>query len=369
MEKKDKRILIYIAFAMLLFTVAMHLDYVAKGVQYILGLIAPIAAGLILAFVLNVPVNGFTNLLEKSRKDRSPKLGKNAIHRISVWLSLISVTLVLVLLCVLVIPRITEAVKSIFKLMEMNWPGWVETLGEYGAYTPELKDWLMKLNWNDVFHKSADYASVVIGTISDVASSTVSVIYIAGIAIIIAIYTLFDRNKLAVQAKSMLYAYAKNNVADQIMYVCGLIKTAYTKFLTTQCIEAVILGTLIAIAFAVFRFPYALLVGAVTAICALIPYIGAFISCALGVVLTLMVAPQRALLCLIVYLAVQFIEGHFIYPRVVGSSVGLSPLWTLAAVLIGGKLFGLIGMIFFIPLVSVIYLLLKEDVEKRLNAK
>ncbi len=101
----------------------------------------------------------------------------------------------------------------------------------------------------------------------------------------------------------------------------------------------------------------------------MIPYIGAFISCALSVILALMISPEKALICLIVYLVIQFIETQFIYPRVVGGSVGLSPLWTLAAVLIGGKLFGLIGMIFFIPLVSVVYILVSEDVGKRLKKK
>lgn len=109
------------------------------------------------------------------------------------------------------------------------------------------------------------------------------------------------------------------------------------------------------------------MVGVVTAVCALIPYIGAFISCALGVILAFMISPQKALISLIVYLVVQFVESQFIYPRVVGGSVGLSPLWTLFAVLVGGKLMGLFGMIFFIPLVSVIYILIKEDVNKRLD--
>ena len=178
-----------------------------------------------------------------------------------------------------------------------------------------------------------------------------------------------DRDKIAGQSRRLLYAYTKEKVADKVCYVCGLIREAYRKFLTGQCVEAVILGLLIAIAFTVFRLPYAGLIGAVTAVCALIPYIGAFISCGLSVLLALMISPEKALTCLIVYLAIQFIETQFIYPRVVGGSVGLSPLWTLAAVLIGGKLFGLIGMIFFIPLVSVAYILISEDVRSRLRKR
>lgn len=119
--------------------------------------------------------------------------------------------------------------------------------------------------------------------------------------------------------------------------------------------------------FAIFRIPYGLLVGVLTAICAIIPYVGAFISCSISVFMVLIIDPMLALRCLIVYLAVQFIENQFIYPRVVGSSVGLSPLYTLIAAMIGGKLFGIIGIIFFIPLTAVIIELVKEDVGKRLS--
>jgi len=228
---------------------------------------------------------------------------------------------------------------------------------------------LADFDWQNIINRLSGYAGNVVGSIASIASSTVAVVSLAVTGIIIALYTLADRNKLGNQAKNVLYAYTKNSFADRFLYVCGLIKKAYTKFLIGQCVEALLLGVLITAAFAIFRLPYATLVGSVTAICALIPYIGAFISCGFGVILCLMVNPQKAFICVIVYLAVQFIETQFIYPRVVGGSVGLSPLWTLIAVLIGGKLFGLVGMIFFIPLVSVAYILVKEDVIKRQKIK
>ena len=123
------------------------------------------------------------------------------------------------------------------------------------------------------------------------------------------------------------------------------------------------------VAFCIFRLPYAGLVAMLTGVCAFVPYIGAFFSCGVGVLLTLIANPSQAILCFIVYQVVQFIENQFIYPHVVGNSVGLSPLWTLMAVMIGGKLFGLIGMIFFIPLVAVIYTLVREYTNKKLKEK
>ena len=201
------------------------------------------------------------------------------------------------------------------------------------------------------------------------ATATVSNVITAITGIIIALYVLGGRDTLARQTKKVICAYVKDSIADKIFHICTLVKEAYTKFLTGQCLEALILGIMIFLGFTIFRLPYAGLVGAVTAVCALIPYLGSVISCVLGVFLALMINPQKAVVCLAVYLAIQFIETQFIYPRVVGGSVGLSPLWTLIAVLVGGKLFGIIGMIFFIPFISVIYTLLREDVDIRLKNK
>ena len=140
-------------------------------------------------------------------------------------------------------------------------------------------------------------------------------------------------------------------------------------FFSGQCIEAVILGLLIFIAFTVFRLPYANLIAVLTAILSFIPYIGAFASCFIGALLIVMVDPWKGLLSIVVYQVVQFIENQFIYPRVVGKSVGLSPLYTLVAAMIGGKLFGIIGIIFFIPLTAVIIELVKEDACRRIQAR
>ena len=369
MEKKEKRIFIYIAFAIALFAVVTHLDLVMKGITYLGSLIAPVFVGLVIAFILNVPVAGFEKLFARLFKKAKKKPTDKALHRVSILLAVICVVVVIALLFILVIPQLVNTVKSIAEIIEERWPSWVAKLESYNIDTAWLKEIFSNFDLKSLISKISGYAGTVLGSVTNVASSAMSVISLAVTGIIIALYTLADRNKLAVQSKKVLYAYVKTSLADRIVYICSLIKSAYTKFLSVQCLEAVLLGFLIGVAFAIFRLPYAILIGAVTAICALIPYIGALISCGLSVVLALMVSPQKALMCLIVYLAVQFIETQFIYPRLVGGSVGLSPLWTLVAVLVGGKLFGLIGMIFFIPFVSVVYILIREDVTKRLKAK
>lgn len=369
MTKKEKQIFLYIAFAVGLFALVTHLELVFCFVSYIVDLFMPVIVGLIMAFVLNVPVTGFENLFRRIFKNRKHIPREKAVHFISIFLSVVCVALVIAILCILVIPELVKTVKSIVTLIEAQWPDWLATLEKHNINTVWLKDKLADFDWQNIISRLSGYAGNIVGSIASIASSTATVVSLAITGIIIALYILADRNKLGNQAKNVLYAYTKSSFADRCLYVCGLIKKAYTKFLTGQCVEALLLGVLITTAFAIFRLPYASLVGTVTAICALIPYIGAFISCGFGVVLCLMANPQKVFICIIVYLAVQFVETQFIYPKVVGSSVGLSPLWTLIAVLIGGKLFGLVGMIFFIPLVSVAYILVKEDVIKRQKIK
>lgn len=366
---KEKKIIAFIILCILLILGVTHYELALTAFNYIWNLFLPIVVGLVLAFILNVPVSNFERLFEKLTAKNKKKPKKKTVHIISLVLTIICILLVFTLLFTLIIPEITKTVKSIVLLVQEHWPEWKATLEEQNIDTSKITDFFANLDLQSILKKVTEGASVVIGSIANATTSTISAVSSAVIGTIIAVYVLLSRDILGAQAKKVLYAYTKQKTADKICYVCNLTKDSYSKFLTGQCLEAIILGILIFIAFTIFRLPYAPLIGFVTAVCALIPYIGAFVSCGLGVFLAFLESPEKALICLIVYLAVQFIETQFIYPYVVGGSVGLSPLWTLVSVLIGGKLFGLLGMIFFIPLVAVIYTLIKQDTNKRLEEK
>ena len=185
-------------------------------------------------------------------------------------------------------------------------------------------------------------------------------------AFVIAVYVLASKRTLGRQVNRVMDAHLDAGHAARIRHVAHLASDTYSKFLSGQCVEACILGTLIFLAFSVVRLPYAGLIGFLTALFAFVPYVGAFASCAIGAFLTLLASPEHALLCVVVYLAVQFVENQFIYPHVVGSSVGLSALWTLIAALVGGNLFGIVGIVFFIPIVAVLYELFREWTNARL---
>ena len=172
-----------------------------------------------------------------------------------------------------------------------------------------------------------------------------------------------------VQARMLLRALLPQKHADRVLYIFSLSYRTFTNFITGQCLEAMILGTMFFVVMSILRFPYALLVGILVAVTALIPIFGAFIGCAIGAFLILVVNPMQALAFVALFLVLQQVEGNLIYPHVVGNSVGLPSIWVLVAVTVGGNLMGLVGMLIFIPLVSVLYTLLREWVYRRLREK
>ena len=202
-----------------------------------------------------------------------------------------------------------------------------------------------------------------------VASGIISGLVNVVIAFIFALYILAQKEKLENQGKRIIAAFLPEKVAGKMLEVCSLLYKSFSSFITGQCMEAVILGMMFVIAMSIFQMPYAFMVGVLIAFTALIPIVGAFIGCGVGAFLILIDNPIQALWFIILFLVLQQIEGNLIYPRVVGNSVGLPSIWVLMAVSLGGSLFGVSGMLFFIPLMSAGYVLLRESVNSRNAAK
>lgn len=212
-------------------------------------------------------------------------------------------------------------------------------------------------------------AGDVLNSTITAARSIVSGLTTFFIAFVFAIYILLQKEKLTRQCKRVMFAFMKKGKAEAALEVLSLTYKTFSSFLTGQCVEAVILGSMFVVAMTVFRLPYALLVGVVIAFTALIPIFGAFIGCVIGAFLIFMVNPVQALGFVVLFLVLQQIEGNLIYPHVVGGSVGLPSIWVLAAVSIGGSLMGVVGMLIFIPIVSVVYALFREVVYLKLKQK
>ena len=293
----------------------------------------------------------------------------SAIHLLSFFITLLGVVLVLVLTLTLLIPELVQSFHSLYLQIESNIPRWTAYLSAQDTNMDWLMHWLEGIDWEQLLHRITNSIDTVLVNAVGAVSATVNIVVTASFALIISIYMSLGAESLCHHARTLVCAYLKPSHAAGLLKFCRLFRQSFANFLTGQCSEAVILGVLMTLAFSVFRIPYGSLVGMLTAICAIIPYVGALISCVVSVFLVLLVDPVLAVRCLIVYLAVQFIENQFIYPRVVGKSVGLSPFYTLVAAMIGGKLFGIIGIIFFIPLTAVVIELAKEDAFRRLHTK
>ena len=210
--------------------------------------------------------------------------------------------------------------------------------------------------------------SVVTSTVI-VASTIIGGVVNLFVSLIFAFYVLAQKERLGNQAKRIIRAYFSSRVYERTLEIVSIADKNFTNFITGQCMEAVILGSMFVVAMAVFRFPYALLVGVLIAFTALIPIVGAFIGCFVGTFLIMVDDPVKALWFLLLFIVLQQIEGNLIYPHVVGNSVGLPSIWVLAAVTVGGSLMGVSGMLIFIPIVSTIYSLLREDVNMKNSRK
>ena len=343
----------------------LRLSSVLAFAAQLVDLVLPILAGGILALFINVPMTGLEKRLKrlfcKAKKQPSDKV----LHLLSFFITLLGVVLVLVLALTLLIPELVQSFHSLYVQIEANIPRWTAYLSAQDADM----GWLESIDWEQLLHRVTDSIDTVLVNAVGAVSATVNIVVTASFALIISVYMSVGSESLCHHARTLVCAYLKPSHSAWLLKFCRLFRQSFANFLTGQCSEAVILGVLMALAFSVFKIPYGSLVGMLTAICAIIPYVGALISCVVSVFLVLLVDPVLAVRCLIVYLAVQFIENQFIYPRVVGKSVGLSPLYTLVAAMIGGELFGIIGIIFFIPLTAVIIELVKEDACRRIQAR
>jgi len=365
MDKKSKNTMLIIAFAIVMYAAAMHLGAVLAFLGKIVSLLLPLIIGLVLAFVLSVPMGGFEKLLGRLCDKAKIKAGDKLVTALSFVLTLATVLCIVVLVFTLLIPELISSVTGVVVLVQHKLPQWLTLLAQYNVDTQQISEWLESINVENIVATLTGGAGLVLSSVLNISSTIVSAVVNVGLGLVIMVYVLLTRRTLKRQTKRILYAYLSHERADKIVHVAGLVYGTFAKFFSGQCLESCILGSLIFIAFSIARLPYAGLIAVLTAICAFVPYVGSFASCSLGALLTLLSSPAQALLCIVVYLVVQFVENQFIYPNVVGSSVGLPPLFTLLAVMLGGKLFGLLGMIFFIPVMAVIYALVREDVQSR----
>lgn len=369
MEKKTKQNLLIVIVGVGLFAALMNLRAVILFLEKGIGIILPIIVGGILALFINVPMTGIEKRLRKLLQKRKKQPSDKFYRMFSFLLTFVCVALVLTLVFTLLIPELVNSAKGLYLQIEARLPEWIAWLESLDPEAAWLEDMLADINLEKMMQNIGVGANFFLESVVSTVSSAASIVITAAFGLIISIYLALGKEQIGGHARKLLYAYLKPAWAENVLHVSRTFSRCFANFLSGQCTEAVILGVLMFAAFTIFRLPYGSLVGVLTAVCAIIPYVGAFLSGAVSVILALLISPALAVRCLIVYLVVQFVENQFIYPRVVGGSVGLPPLYTLVAAMIGGKLFGIMGIIFFIPIMAVVIELVKEDAGKRLSRR
>lgn len=283
-------------------------------------------------------------------------------------MTIVIVVLVFAVIMWSIIPDLIESITGFIKNFDNNVNVVTDILDKYDEHLTFINDYVEKIDWNSILKKSGEVAGAFFQSIFTGIPQIGSSLFNLSISVIIAVYVLMDKRRLLSQTERLLEAVFGKKVSSKVTGVTNLFAQTYASFLTGQCVEACILAVLMFITLSICRMPYAGLISIMAAVFQFVPYIGTFLACVVGAFLVLFTNPVLTIWFVIVFQIVQFIEGQFIYPRVVGSSVGLPALFTLMAVFLGGKFFGLLGMIFFIPLTSVIYQLLRDMVNNRLSS-
>ena len=367
-----KKIRELIVFTALLVVALWKFDVVLGVLKTIWDIIFPFVLGGAIAFLTNVPMSFLEKkIFEKVKKKN--KIVRKLKRPISLILTIVLVVGVIALVMFGVIPQLTRTMGNLVTSINDFIPQMQSWIGEFFHNNQEIMNLVDQIEFDpDQAIKwgislLGNGAGNMMNTTMSAVGSIVSGVATFFIAFSFACYILFQKEKLHIQIRKVFFAFLPRQKADAFLKVCSLTYRTFANFLAGQCLEAVILGSMFVVTLSILRMSYALLIGVLIAFTALIPIFGAFIGCAVGSFLIFMVSPQQAILFVIVFLVLQQIEGNLIYPHVVGESVGLPSIWVLAAVTIGGNLMGIVGMLVFIPLLSVLYTIFREFVYLRLK--
>lgn len=372
-KKNVKKIILIVAFGVVLYWTLQNLETVGNAIGFVIQLIFPFIMGLALAFLLNIIVNLIENKILVFIKQG--KFMTKIKRPLSITLSVILLLAIMCFILFLVVPELINT----FSIFAQNIPTVGENIKQWAQQMtvdyPKISEQIKNINidWNTVNQNLLKYAqsgvSTILNTSINFIVATISGVVNFVIGFIFAIYILLQKEKLIRQAKKLLYAYLPNKRAHKIIHTASLANKTFNNFMTGQLTEAFILGFLCFIGMLILRIPYALTISVLIGFTALIPLVGAFLGAGIGVILIVVSSPIKAVVFVIFIIILQQIEGNLIYPKVVGNSVGLSGMWVMVAITIGGSTMGLVGMVICVPIASVIYTVMSERVNIRLRKK
>lgn len=370
-----KKILGIITFTIVLYTALQHLDVLWYCLNIVWNILFPFILGGAIAFVLNIPMQFIERKINGFKGITKSKIVKKMSRPVSLVTAIVFVIGILMIVLFIVIPELATTFVNLGHSIEAFLPELQKSLVTLFNDNKEIANAIndLSINWDSMVESAVDFLKVGAGSLLSTSMSFTLSIFGAVmdfvIGIVFACYILLQKEKLARQSKKIIHACVKQPIANSILKVASLSYITFSNFITGQCIEALILGAMFFVSMTVLSMPYALLVGVLIAFTALIPIVGAFIGCAVGAFLIFMQDPMQAIIFIILFLILQQIEGNLIYPHVVGNSVGLPSMWVLFSVTVGGNIMGIVGMLIFIPIMSVLYVLIREWVHRRLDKK
>lgn len=371
-KKTLRNVFIGVAICIVLYWILHETERVKSVYQVLKGVLSPFVLGASLAFIFNVPMRAIENLVKGISSAKLRRL-------VAVVLTFLAVLLVLALVFWLLIPQMINTIQSLIPKLYTFATNIGDSVTEFLEKNPQVMQWVVantefeNLDWAGLAQKiismvGTSVTKIVESAFTAIGSVTGALVDIV-IAIVFALYCLFQKESLARQGRKLLYAFLPEKFSDGVIRILRLTNSTFSNFLSGQCVEVCILGCLFAVAMAIFRMPYIPLVSVLVAVTAFIPVVGAWVGCILGAFFILVANPIQAVWFVVMFLVLQQIENNLIYPRVVGTSIGLSGMWVLVAVAVGGELMGVAGMFLMIPVASVLYTLLREFTNKSLAGK
>lgn len=366
--KKERSMFLKIGLSVIaLFLLIYYWKNISAGAKTFIAVANPLVIGCMIAYILNIIIKFYERILFKNCKNEVLLKFKRTI---SILLSIGSVVIIFILIARLIIPEL----KSSIEVLISSIPPFTDHMIDLLNSNPNIQNLLPKditsfnmdmVNWQEIIDNGFKWFTSGAGTVIEYVTGFFSVVFNFVVGLIFAIYILGGKEKLSNQFTRLINTYTTPKISERTFYVLRVIDECFHNFIVGQCTEALILGTLCTVGMFVFKFPYALMVGVLIGCTALIPIAGAYIGAIVGFIMIFTVSPTKAMLFLVFIVVLQQLENQLIYPKVVGSSIGLPGIWVFAAVMIGGGLFGIQGVLFGIPTVSVVYQLLKKDLNKR----
>ena len=355
----------------ILFLCITYWKTVAGFISLMFSAMSPLIVGIAIAYMLNILMNFYEKYY--FRKYSNKAIVAKTRRPVCLILAIFTMLGLIAFLTYLIIPELI----SCFTMLIEEIPGVIKDLSKNEHIIKLMPDDIMQelnnLEWKSYVEKFMGFLSSgvsgAVDTVATMATSVFSSVVSGVLGFIFAIYFLMGKETLIKQSKRLLQGYLKEKWYDKLMHYFAITNDCFHQYIVGKCIDAVILGVMCAVGMAIFRFPYAMMIGALVGFTALIPVAGAYIGAGVGAFMILTVSPVKALLFIVFIIVLQQIEGNLIYPKVMSNSIGLPGIWVLAAITVGGSLSGIIGMLIAVPIVAVIYKIIKEDVVKREQKK